>query len=78
MLINRWSDSIDCPENNLIYVGNSSDEIWITQDETHLRVGDMSDQHVINCYKFVHKNPSIYWQKVFKEELIKRGIKEIE
>lgn len=78
MLINRWSDDIDCPENNPVYVGNPSDEIWTTEDEKHLRVGDMTDKHVINCYKFVCKTPSIYWQSVFRKELIKRGIKAIE
>ena len=78
MLINRWSDDIDCPENSPVYVGNPSDEIWTTQDEKHLRVGDMTDAHVINCYKFVCKTPSIYWQNVFRKELIKRGIKAIE
>lgn len=74
MFINRWSDNIDCPENNPVYTGNPSDEIWTTENERHLRVGDMSDKHIINCYKFVCETPSIYWQNVFRKELIKRGL----
>ena len=77
MFINRWSDSIDCPENNPIYVGDSSEEVWTTKEEEHLKVGDMSDEHVANCYKFVCKTQDIYWQSIFRAELIKRGINPI-
>lgn len=74
MFINRWSDNIDSPENHPVYIGNPSDEIWTTEDKRQLRVGDMSDAYVINCYKFVCKTPNVYWQNVFRKELLKRGI----
>ena len=72
--INRWSDCIECPENNPIYVGNSSDEIWTTKDERRVRVRDMTDDHVRNCYNMVMNTRSTYWQSVFKAELDKRNI----
>lgn len=73
-IINRWSDDIEFPENNPIYVGNSSDEIWTTKDEKRIRVGDMTDDHVRNCYKFVKNTLSQYWQKVFETEMKLRGM----
>lgn len=72
--INRWSDSIDCPENNPIII-NPSDEIWTTKDEKRIRVGDMTDNHVRNCYTMVMNTRSAYWQAVFKAEMDKREIK---
>ena len=77
MFINRWSDDIGSPENNPVHTMNSSDVIWITEDKRHLRVGDMSDEHVINCYKLVCKSLSVFWKNVFRKELTKRGIKGI-
>ena len=74
IVINRWSDNIDSPKNNPIYSGNPSDEIWTTEDERHLRIGDMTDTHVLNCYYFVSKTPAKIWQQIFKAELNKRGI----
>ena len=74
-IINRWSDGIDSPENNPIYVGNPSDEIWTTKDEKRIRVGDMTDEHISNCYKFVKNTPSEYWKKVFEAEMKLRGMK---
>lgn len=75
IIINRWSDSIDSPENSPIYSGNPSDEIWTTENEKHLRVGDMTDAYVRNCYCFVLKTPDKRWQYIFKAELNKRNIK---
>lgn len=72
--INRWSDSIDCPENNPI-IANPSDEIWTTKDEKKIRVGDMTDNHVRNCYAMAMNTRSTYWQAVFKAEMDKREIK---
>ena len=72
-IINRWSDHIDSPENNPIYVGNPSDEIWTTKDEQRIRVGDMTDDHIRNCYNMVMNTRSEYWQNVFKAEIEKRG-----
>ena len=73
-IINRWSDSIDSPENNPIYVGNPSDAIWITQEEKRVRVGDMTDAHVRNCYNMVMDTRGEYWQNVFRSEMEKRGL----
>lgn len=74
-IINRWSDDIECPENSPIYVGNPSNKIWTTEDERRIRVGDMTDDHVRNCYNFV-KNTTLesFWLPIFKAELDKRGI----
>ena len=74
IFINRWSDNIDSPENNPIYSGNPSDEIWTTEDERHLRVGNMTDEHIRNCYCFVLRTPDVRWRYIFKAELNKRGI----
>lgn len=72
-VINRWSDCIDAPENSPIYAGNPSDEVWTTQDGRPLKVGEMTEAHVINCYNMVVKTHSVCWQKIFKAELEKRG-----
>ena len=77
MFINRWSDDINSPENNPIYAMSCSDVIWTTEDERQLKVGDMSDEHVINCYKLACKTLSVFWKNVFRKELTKRGIKGI-
>lgn len=73
-IINRWSDDIESPENNPIYVGNPSNEIWITKEEKRIRVGDMTDEHIRNCYTMAMNTRSTHWQMVFKMELEKRGI----
>ena len=73
IFINRWSDGIDSPENNPIPV-NSSDAIWTTKDERRIRVGDMTDDHVINCYNMVMDTRSSYWQTIFRLELEKRQL----
>ena len=74
MWINRWSDCSDAPENSPIYAGDPSDEMWMTQDNRHLKVGDMTDAHVINCYNMVMNTCSVRWQKIFEAELKKRRI----
>lgn len=71
IILNRWSDDIECPENYPIYVGNSSEEIWTTKSGAKIRVGDMTDKHIYNCLNFV-KNE--LWKAIFKEELNKRGV----
>ena len=73
-IINRWSDHIDSPDNNPIYVGNPSDEVWTTKEENRIRVGDMTDAHVRNCYKMAMGTRSEYWQNVFRMEMEKRGL----
>ena len=73
-IINRWSDHIDSPENNPIYVGNPSNEVWTTKEEKRIRVGDMTDAHVCNCYNMVMNTRSEYWPNVFRMEMEKRGL----
>jgi hypothetical protein len=73
-IINRWSDSIDAPCNIPIYSGNSSEELWVTRDHQLIRVGDMTDLHVKNCYDMVRNTESKLWQQIFKKELEIRGI----
>ena len=70
--INRWSDDIDCPENNPVF--DSSKEIWTMKNGKSIRVGDMSDQHVINTYHMVLGDE--YWTEVFHREIVKRKIEE--
>lgn len=74
MVLNRWSDEIDSPQNDPIFVyeGNSSEEIWTMKDGTQIRVGDMADSHLQNCYKMVLNNRNLFWIKVFKAETEKR------
>ncbi len=74
-VINRWSDDMDSPWNEPVYVGNPSNEIWTTKEEKRIRVGDMTDNHVRNCYNMVMNTRSTYWQSVFRMELEKRGIR---
>ena len=71
-IINRWSDSIESPENYPIYSGNPSDEIWETKDGYKIKVGDMTTEHIQNCINFI-KYRSEYWQTVFELELNKRN-----
>jgi hypothetical protein len=73
-VLNRWSDEMDAPWNEPVYIGDSSEEVWTTKDEQHILVGDMSDTHVKNCYAMVKNTRSLLWQQIFKNELIKRGI----
>ena len=75
--INNWNCDSDSnyPDNNPIYVYDSSDEIWTTKEGKKLRVKDMTDNHVRNCYHIVKAVSNKYWMIVFKEELDKRGIK---
>ena len=73
-IINRWSDHIDSPDNNPIYAGNPSNEVWTTKEEKRIRVGDMTDAHIRNCYKMVMGTHSEYWQTVFRMEMEKRGL----
>ena len=70
-IINRWDGDIDSPDNNPIYVGNPSNEVWTTKEGKRVRVKNMTDDHVRNCYKFVK---SEYWKNVFRMEMEKRGL----
>ena len=52
-----------------------SDAVWTTKEGKRLRVGDMSDEHIKNCYQFVSDmDDGEDWKSVFKAEAIKRGI----
>lgn len=72
MVINRWSDGMESPCNEPIYIGNPSKELWTTKDGQQIRVGDMTDTHLRNCYRMVEDAGSIFWQQVFKAETEKR------
>ena len=71
MQINRWSDEIDSPWNSPVYCGNPSKEIWTMRDGTKIRVGDMTDIHLNNCWKMV-EGKSTVWEQVFEAETKKR------
>lgn len=71
MQINRWSDDIGSPNNEPIYCGNPSKEIWTTREGTQVRVGDMTDQHLNNCWKMV-EGKNTFWEQVFEAETKKR------
>lgn len=71
--INRWSDDIDAPE-NLPIQHSLSDELWVQRDGTIIRVGDMTDEHVYNCYNMLLQNDVFRWIKIFATEIRKRGI----
>lgn len=77
IVINNWNcdSDLNYPDNNPIYVYDSLDETWTTKDGKKLRVKDMTDNHVRNCYHMVKVASNKYWMIVFKEELDKRGIK---
>lgn len=75
LIINRWSDDFVSPENNpIVYIEDPSEAIWTTKDEEHIKVKDMTDAHVRNCYIMVMNTRSEYWQYIFKSELEKRGL----
>lgn len=81
MVINRWSDEMASPWNETIYIGysgNPSEEIWTMKDGTKIRVGDMTDEHLQNCYNMVHKSERLFWPQVFEAEIEKRAAKVIE
>ena len=71
IIINRWSDEIDAPNNEPIYCGNASKEIWTMRNGTKIYVGDMTDEHLQNCWKMVEGKNSI-WEQVFEVEWEKR------
>ncbi len=71
--LNRWSDDIDAPE-NIPIPRSSSDELWVQRDGTVIRVGDMTDKHVLNCYNMLLQNDVFRWIKIFATEIHKRGI----
>ena len=71
MVINRWSDEIDSPWNLPVYSGNPSKEIWTMRDGTKIRVGDMTDIHLNNCWKMV-EGKSTVWEQIFEAETKKR------
>ena len=71
MVINRWSDEIDSPSNEPIYCGNPSKEVWTMRDGTEIRVGDMTDIHLNNCWRMVD-GKNIFWSQVFEAETKKR------
>ena len=71
MIINRWSDDMDSPNNEPIYCGNPSEEIWTMRDGTEIRVGDMTDIHLKNCWNMVDGKSPI-WEQIFEAETKKR------
>jgi hypothetical protein len=71
MLINRWSDEIDSPNNEPIYCGDPSKEVWIMRDGAQIQVGAMTELHLKNCWKMV-EGKSIFWEQVFEAETKKR------
>ena len=80
MVFNRWSDEMDSPNNEPVYIGyagNPSEEIWTMKDGTKIRVGDMTDTHLRNCYGMV-EDKNLFWSQVFKAETEKRVDKAIE
>ena len=71
MVINRWSDEIDSPSNEPIFCGNPSKEVWTMRDGTEIRVGDMTDIHLNNCWRMID-GKNIFWSQVFEAETKKR------
>lgn len=71
MVINRWSDEINSPSNEPFYCGNPSKEVWTMRDGTEIKVGDMTDIHLNNCWKMVY-GKNIFWSQVFEAETKKR------
>ena len=52
-----------------------SDVVWTTKEGKRLRVGDMSDEDIKDCYQFVSDmGDGEGWRSVFKAEAIKRRI----
>ena len=62
---------MDCPNNEPIYCGDPSEEIWTMRDGTELRVGDMSDLHLKNCWNMIAGKSPI-WEQIFEAETKKR------
>ena len=71
MIINRWSDELDSPNNEPIYCGNPSKEIWTMRDGTEIRVRDMTDTHLKNCRRMI-EGKNTFWEQVFEAETKKR------
>ena len=55
-------------------ITNPSKELWIMRSGEGVRVGNMTDAHVINTYLMVSRNCDAYWTEVFRLEIAKRGI----
>ena len=74
MVINRWSDEVDSPNNEPVYIGyngNPSKETWTMKDGAQILVGDMTETHLKNCWKMV-EGKSKFWEQVFEAETKKR------
>ena len=74
MVLNRWSDGMDSPSNEPVYIdysGNPSKETWTMKDGAQILVGDMTDTHLNNCWKLV-EGKSKFWEQVFEAETKKR------
>ena len=74
MVINRWSDEMDSPNNEPVYIGyngNPSKETWTMKDGAQILVGDMTETHLKNCWKMV-EGKSKFWEQVFEAETKKR------
>ena len=71
MIINRWSDEMDSPWNEPVYCGDPSEEIWTMRDGTKIRVGDMTDIHLKNCWNMIDGKSPI-WEQIFEAETKKR------
>jgi hypothetical protein len=71
MIINQRSDDIESPNNEPIYCENPSKEIWTMRDGTEIRVRDMTDTHLKNCWKMV-EGKNTFWEQVFEAETKKR------
>lgn len=62
---------MDSPNNEPIYCGNPSKEIWTMRDGKKIRIGDMTNSHLNNCWKMVEGKNKL-WEQVFAAETKKR------
>lgn len=62
---------MDSPNNEPIYCGNPSREVWTMRDGTEITVGSMTDTHLENCWKMV-EGKNKFWEQVFEAETKKR------
>ena len=55
---------------------DGSDELWVMNNGRTIRVRDMTDQHVINCYYMLFRHDVVRWIRIFRTEIEKRGLYE--
>lgn len=55
-------------------IGYPEQKIWVTKDNGHIKVSDMSIKHIMNCLRLIKDNLiNEVWVSIFNEDLERRN-----